>query len=169
MFFNKVVGAVNVQGRSSAKNYLHRTLSLPEFEFSTLKASDLQERFSQLQLEQENKELRLLVDQLQNALETIEQSMQIDINGKSQCNTYFFQNTMNNLKQQTTQATGNSLDSLEEMYSETCSDTQKKIKEKNESGYNSTFLHDSSGNLCRNELEESGRIRTKRGSLLRLH
>lgn len=140
---------------SSAKNYFHRTLSLPEFELNNLKAIDLQDRFSQLQLEQENKELRLLVDQLQNALESIEQSMKIDINNgfNGKPNTYFFQNTINNLKQQQNPAACNSLDSLEgEAYSDGCSSGSKKIKEQSESGYH-TYQHDSYGNLRKDSQE----------------
>jgi len=140
--------------KCSPKIYLHRTLSLPELDFSTLRPTDLQERFSQLQLEQENNELRLLVDQLQNALETIEQSMKLDING--QPNKLYFQNTLNNLNLQkkpnamhdisphTNTDADHSIDSLDEMYSKAFSDTRKDSKDRNESGYNSTFQPDSS-------------------------
>ena len=55
------------------KRKLPRTLSLPESEFATLDATDLQERFTRLQLEQENKELKKLTEDLQEALEKLEE------------------------------------------------------------------------------------------------
>ncbi len=61
--------SVNSVGRKK----LARTLSLPESEFATLDALDLQERFTRLQLEQENKELKKLTVYLQDALEKLEQ------------------------------------------------------------------------------------------------
>lgn len=51
---------------------LTRTLSLPESELSQIEANDLQQRFTTLQLEQENKELKQLTDELQGALENLE-------------------------------------------------------------------------------------------------
>lgn len=52
---------------------LHRTLSLPDAELNNLCAEDLQERFSTLQLEQENRELKKLTAELQEALEKLEE------------------------------------------------------------------------------------------------
>ena len=52
---------------------LHRTLSLPDAELSQLRAEDLQERFTTLQLEQENRELKKLTSELQEALEKLEE------------------------------------------------------------------------------------------------
>jgi hypothetical protein len=51
---------------------LKRTLSLPESELSQIEADDLQQRFTTLQLEQENRELKQLTDDLQGALENLE-------------------------------------------------------------------------------------------------
>jgi hypothetical protein len=51
---------------------LKRTLSLPESELSQIEANDLQQRFTTLQLEQENQELKQLTDDLQDALENLE-------------------------------------------------------------------------------------------------
>lgn len=51
---------------------LKRTLSLPESELSQIEANDLQQRFTTLQLEQENRELKQLTDDLQGALENLE-------------------------------------------------------------------------------------------------
>ena len=51
---------------------LKRTLSLPESELSQIEANDLQQRFTTLQLEQENRELKQLTDDLQDALENLE-------------------------------------------------------------------------------------------------
>ncbi len=50
---------------------LHRTLSLPDAELSQLHAQDLQDRFTALQLEQENRELKKLTVELQMALEKL--------------------------------------------------------------------------------------------------
>ena len=58
---------------SLGRKKLQRTLSLPESEFATLDANDLQERFARLQLEQENKELKKLTHDLQDALEKLEE------------------------------------------------------------------------------------------------
>ena len=58
---------------SVGRKKLQRTLSLPESEFATLDASGLQERFARLQLEQENKELKKLTHDLQDALEKLEE------------------------------------------------------------------------------------------------
>lgn len=58
---------------STGRKKLQRTLSLPESEFATLDANDLQERFARLQLEQENKELKKLTNDLQDALEKLEE------------------------------------------------------------------------------------------------
>ena len=58
---------------STGRKKLQRTLSLPESEFATLDAQDLQERFARLQLEQENKELKKLTNDLQDALEKLEE------------------------------------------------------------------------------------------------
>lgn len=55
------------------KKKLHRTLSLPDAELSQLRAEDLQERFTTLQLEQENRELKKLTTELQEALEKLEE------------------------------------------------------------------------------------------------
>lgn len=52
---------------------LHRTLSLPDAELYLLRAEDLQERFTTLQLEQENRELKKLTAELQEALEKLEE------------------------------------------------------------------------------------------------
>lgn len=52
---------------------LHRTLSLPDAELNQLRAEDLQERFTTLQLEQENRELKKLTAELQEALEKLEE------------------------------------------------------------------------------------------------
>lgn len=52
---------------------LHRTLSLPDAELNQLRAEDLQERFTSLQLEQENRELKKLTAELQEALEKLEE------------------------------------------------------------------------------------------------
>ena len=52
---------------------LHRTLSLPDSELNHLRAEDLQERFTTLQLEQENRELKKLTSELQEALEKLEE------------------------------------------------------------------------------------------------
>ena len=77
---DKVFDSVN----SSAKDRSHddvqkpkavklkRTLSLPESELSQIEANDLQQRFTTLQLEQENRELKQLTDDLQDALENLE-------------------------------------------------------------------------------------------------
>lgn len=65
----------NCPSRSSSKSRLHRTLSLPESDLANINGEDLQERFSRLQIEQENRELRLLVRQLQEALENLEKTM----------------------------------------------------------------------------------------------
>lgn len=51
---------------------LKRTLSLPESELSQIEAHDLEQRFTTLQLEQENRELKQLTDDLQDALENLE-------------------------------------------------------------------------------------------------
>lgn len=51
---------------------LTRTMSLPESELSQIEANDLQQRFTTLQLEQENKELKQLTDDLQDALGNLE-------------------------------------------------------------------------------------------------
>lgn len=51
---------------------LHRTLSLPDAELNQLRAEDLQDRFTALQLEQENRELKKLTVELQAALEKLE-------------------------------------------------------------------------------------------------
>ena len=51
---------------------LKRALSLPESELSQIEANDLKQRFTTLQLEQENKELKQLTDDLQDALENLE-------------------------------------------------------------------------------------------------
>lgn len=51
---------------------LHRTLSLPDAELNQLRAEDLQERFTTLQLEQENRDLKKLTAELQEALEKLE-------------------------------------------------------------------------------------------------
>ena len=51
---------------------LKRTLSLPESELSQIEANDLQQRFTTMQLEQENRELKQLTDDLQGALENLE-------------------------------------------------------------------------------------------------
>ena len=61
--------SVNSLGRRK----LQRTLSLPESEFATLDANDLQERFTRLHLEQENKDLKRLTNDLQDALEKLEE------------------------------------------------------------------------------------------------
>ena len=58
---------------SIGRKKLQRTLSLPESEFATLDANDLHERFARLQLEQENKELKKLTHDLQDALEKLEE------------------------------------------------------------------------------------------------
>lgn len=52
---------------------LHRTLSLPDAELNQLRAQDLQDRFTALQLEQENRELKKLTVELQVALEKLEE------------------------------------------------------------------------------------------------
>ncbi|PFX18822.1 Serine/threonine-protein kinase DCLK1 [Stylophora pistillata] len=52
---------------------LHRTLSLPDAELNQLRAEDLQDRFTTLQLEQENRELKKLTVELQAALEKLEE------------------------------------------------------------------------------------------------
>lgn len=52
---------------------LHRTLSLPDAELNQLCAKDLQDRFTTLQLEQENRELKKLTVELQAALEKLEE------------------------------------------------------------------------------------------------
>lgn len=52
---------------------LHRTLSLPDAELNQLCAEDLQDRFTALQLEQENRELKKLTVELQGALEKLEE------------------------------------------------------------------------------------------------
>ena len=58
-------------GRSRKK--LYRTLSLPDSELTSLQAADLHERFTTLQLEQENQELKKLTSDLQEALEKLEE------------------------------------------------------------------------------------------------
>jgi len=137
--------------KCAPKNYLRRTLSLPELDFNELRPSDLQDRFSQLQLEQENTELRLLVDQLQNALETIEQSMNHNMKGLQippPKNTY---SNNNNKQQQQQQQPGDpalksqSMDSLDEMYSHAMGEGKdtSRNNQNNESGYNSTFQDNS--------------------------
>lgn len=55
------------------KKKLHRTLSLPDAELNQLRAQDLQDRFTTLQLEQENRELKKLTVELQAALEKLEE------------------------------------------------------------------------------------------------
>ena len=52
---------------------LHRTLSLPDAELNQLRAQDLQDRFTALQLEQENRDLKKLTVELQMALEKLEE------------------------------------------------------------------------------------------------
>ena len=52
---------------------LHRTLSLPDSELNQIEAFDLQERFTTLQLEQENRDLKQLTQDLQSALEKLEE------------------------------------------------------------------------------------------------
>lgn len=52
---------------------LQRTFSLPDSELNQIEASDLQERFTTLQLEQENRELKMLTQDLQYALERLEE------------------------------------------------------------------------------------------------
>lgn len=51
---------------------VYKTLSLPDTEFLFVRGEDLQERFNQLQLEQENKQLLKLTTQLQEALAKLE-------------------------------------------------------------------------------------------------
>lgn len=62
-----------VSTNSVGKKKLRRTLSLPDSEFATLNAHDLQDRFTRLQLEQENKDLKKLTSALQDALEKLEE------------------------------------------------------------------------------------------------
>lgn len=54
---------------------LQRTLSLPDSELNQIQALDLQERFTTLQLEQENRELKKLTQDLQFALEKLEEKV----------------------------------------------------------------------------------------------
>ena len=58
--------------RKSKPAKLTRTMSLPESELSQIEANDLQQRFTTLQLEQENQELKQLTDDLQDALGNLE-------------------------------------------------------------------------------------------------
>jgi len=134
----------------SSKSLLRRTLSLPDLDISTLRPSDLQDRFSQLQLEQENSELRLLVDQLQNALETIEKSMNMPGQIRKSCK----QEDEGSPKQRVEGRDGGgsqSMDSLDEMYADAMNSNrdmnssngrEKNSSKRDESGYNSTFNQD---------------------------
>ncbi len=70
---NSLLEDDRVSVNSLGRKKLYRTLSLPESEFATLDARDLQERFARLQLEQENKELKKLTNDLQDALEKLEE------------------------------------------------------------------------------------------------
>ena len=52
---------------------LYRTMSLPDSELASIQAADLHERFASLQLEQENRDLKKLTVDLQDALEKLEE------------------------------------------------------------------------------------------------
>lgn len=52
---------------------LQRTLSLPDSDLNQIQPQDLEERFATLQLEQENRELKKLTQDLQSALEKLEE------------------------------------------------------------------------------------------------
>lgn len=55
------------------KKKLHRTLSLPDSELNHLSSEELHDRFTTLQLEQENRSLKKLTEELQFALEKLEE------------------------------------------------------------------------------------------------
>lgn len=55
------------------KNKIHRTLSLPDSELNQMSSEDLHDRFTTLQLEQENRSLKKLTADLQFALEKLEE------------------------------------------------------------------------------------------------
>ena len=146
--------------RYSPQGPLRRTLSLPELDMSTLRPADLQDRFSQLQLEQENSELRLLVDQLQNALETIEKSMNLN-------------NLPGQARKSPKKDSGGggrggergSMDSLDEMYADAMNenrdssvrgDKKKTSSKRDESGYNSTFNQDSQNSTTNDDHDDDG-------------
>lgn len=56
---------------------LHRTLSLPDSELNHISSNDLHERFNALQLEQENRNLKKLTEDLQIALEKLEEKVNV--------------------------------------------------------------------------------------------
>ena len=142
--------------RASSKMRLHRTLSLPESELPHINGEDLQERFTRLQLEQENRELRLLTRQLQEALEKLEARLMIDIKLRESekkpcpkcCSPKIDVSSEANVKPFDV----NSPDSLEESscknkvidFNKELTNPKDflKIKDKNESGY-STFINES--------------------------
>lgn len=142
--------------RVSSKMRLHRTLSLPESDLPHINGEDLQERFTRLQLEQENRELRFLTRQLQEALEKLEERLMIDIklreSEKKPCPKC--SSTKPNVSSEVIvkPLDVNSPDSLEESSCKNKiidfnNDTTNpkeflKIKDKNESGY-STFINES--------------------------
>ena len=127
-----------ISSSSQPKTRMHRTLSLPESELANLNAEDLQERFSRLQVEQENRELRQLVRDLQEALEKLEHSVVTDFQSPTKCVNYS-QNTGNNFPlnvksiQQSYRSSNQSPDSLEG--SDERSMKSMKSKDRNESGY----------------------------------
>jgi len=147
----------------SPKYYLRRTLSLPELDMSTLRPTDLQDRFSQLQLEQENSELRLLVDQLQNALETIEKSMnhnlKIDMPGPGRKGSKQGSSVSKQTNVEGEKGVNQSMDSLDEMYAHAMNETNNTRdntgSKRDESGYNSTFNQDTSSGHIQDEKEFS--------------
>lgn len=144
----------------SPRYSIPRTLSLPELNLSALRPVDLQDRFSQLQLEQENNELRLLVDQLQNALETIEQSMNYNL--KLGCNKQQKSHTSNGADNKlhgyvSPTSDKSSNNSLDNHYSLFCDNSHQDKKDRTESGYNSTFQTDVSGEFKERESNKNNR------------
>lgn len=133
--------------RSQSKTRIHRTLSLPESDLANINADDLQERFSRLQIEQENRELKMLVRQLQDALEKLEEKVIKDLSkssdscspaskaNTSNCNNNILKTTLNISNSSTLLQ---SPDSLEDNNINHDIGKVFKIKDKNESGY-STF------------------------------
>lgn len=60
-----------------SKKKLHRTLSLPDSELNQMSSEDLHDRFTTLQLEQENRSLKKLTEELQFALEKLEDRVNV--------------------------------------------------------------------------------------------
>ena len=124
---------------SQPKTRMHRTLSLPESELANLNAEDLQERFSRLQVEQENRELRHLVRDLQETLEKLEHSVVTDFQSPTKC-INCSQNIGNNFMlnttsiQQSYRSNNQSPDSLEGSDERSIMKSMKS-KDRNESGY----------------------------------